>query len=279
MTSLNEKLSLFDENKFNEDNGEFAELMKTQLVSQMTTAIQEGRDLFSKLQTHYKEYYQNGFTMSIPFQKEFKRIAHSCKGQAKLCYVYKMYEILAALQDAIGSSNRNEIDKQMYESFAFKKKYFECLYAVKGENVEEPDFDLRQFDEFTHLNLASNYQSAPINSKSFTFSQIGNQSIAQNMPSQENQRNKVLVSETRNEVVENIKPKKEIQAAAPQQNGDEQPGQLLNVGEIKIIESMDNLYSICKQNREKGDQLFIFRKPQISHEDLPIDSSLMCSIF
>ncbi|KAL4457035.1 hypothetical protein ABPG74_014673 [Tetrahymena malaccensis] len=279
MSSLNEKLQLFDENQFNEDNGELAELMKAQLVSQISTAIQGGKDIFQNLQTFYKEYYQNGFNMEAPAQKEFKRLAHTCKGQAKLCYVSKMYEIMAALQKAIENNDRNEIDKNMYESFAFKKKYFECLYAVKGEDVDEPEFDLRVFDEFTHLSLASNYQSAPINSKSFTFSQIGNQSIAHKMSNLENQRNKVLVSETRNEVVENIKPKKELIAAAPQQNGEEPPGQLLNVGEIKIIESNDNLYSISKQNREKGDSLFIFRKPQISHEDLPIDSSLICQIF
>ncbi|KAL4508319.1 hypothetical protein ABPG72_003623 [Tetrahymena utriculariae] len=279
MTTLSQKLSLFDEQQFNEDNGEFAELMKGQLVSQISTAIQDGKDIFEKLQTYYAEYYQNGFDMQAPWQKEFRRLAHTCKGQAKLCYVSKMYKVLEKLQDAIQENNRNNIDKYMYEAFAFKKEYFECLYAVKGENVEEPEFDLRIFDEFTHLSLASNYQSAPINSKSFTFSQIGNQSRAHKMPNQENQRNKVLVSETRNEVVENIQPKKLLIAAAPQQNGEEQPGQLLNVGEVKVIESNDNLYSISKQNREKGDQLFIFRKPQISHEDLPIDSSLICQIF
>lgn len=83
------------------------------------------------------------FNMDPAFQKEYKRQAHTFKGQAKLCYVNKMSDMMAHLQKAIETSNKSEIDKYTYETFSFKKRYFECLFAIKGENVEEPEFDLR----------------------------------------------------------------------------------------------------------------------------------------
>jgi len=45
----------------------------------------------------------------------------------------------------------------MYEVFAAKKKYLECLEALQDHMVDEPEFDLRVFDEFTGLNFAHLY--------------------------------------------------------------------------------------------------------------------------
>jgi len=45
----------------------------------------------------------------------------------------------------------------MYEVFAAKKKYLECLEALQDHMVDEPEFDLRLFDEFTGLNFAHLY--------------------------------------------------------------------------------------------------------------------------
>ena len=95
--------------------------------------------------------------MTPAFKKEFAWHALVLKGQAGICFIDRMYSPAKKLQTAINDATRDDIDKYMYEIFAFKKQYFECLEAMQDHMVDETEFDLRVFDEFTGLNFAHLY--------------------------------------------------------------------------------------------------------------------------
>lgn len=138
-----DKLKEFNRVDFETKNEGFVEIMENSLKEFVELAITEGEKRYDALVKCYKKYYEEHFVMSPSFKEEFSRHAHTVKGHASLCYVDKQTMSTKNLQHGIDTEMKKEIDTSMYEAFAFKKIYFECLHAIKGELSEETEFDLK----------------------------------------------------------------------------------------------------------------------------------------